>query len=305
MPDAGLQDGLAAGCAATLGGTVRSLSRLFQRAGLVCAQLDARILATEACGVPPEYAIFKPETALSPEQIQRASDFAARHLAGEPVSRILGRREFWGLSFQVSPDTLDPRPETELLVETVLSFVRSGGLKYAPLSIADLGTGTGCILGALLSELPRAQGLAVDCSWAALTMARDNLTRLGLLDRASFLCANWMSAIGGAAFDMIVCNPPYIAREEIQDLEASVRLYDPHTALNGGEDGLQAYRIVMPQALAGLKPGGLAVFEIGYRQGRAVLDLMKQSGPYPGFAGVRLLTDLSGADRAVAGVRQS
>ena len=305
MPDADLADGFAAGCSATLGGTVRSLSLLFQRAGIACAQLDARILGTEACGVPAEYAIFKPETPLSPEQIQRASDFAERRLAGEPVSRIIGRREFWGLSFRVTPDTLDPRPETELLVETALSFVKAKGKVHAPLGILDAGSGTGCILGALLTELPKARGLALDRSWAALTIARNNLKRLGLLNRVSFLCGDWLSAIGGAPFDVIVCNPPYIAHEEIQELEAGVRVYDPGLALDGGEDGLQAYRIIVPQALACVRPGGLVVFETGYRQGRAVQDLMKQSGPHPGFASVRLLTDLSGADRAVAGVRQS
>lgn len=305
MLDVNVPDGAEAGRCLTLGGVTRRLSRDFQQAGIAGAQLDARMLAVEACGLTPQDAILRPEAAFSPAQARRAADFAARRLAGEPVSRITGRREFWGLPFRISPDTLDPRPETELLVETVLNFVQTEGLAHAPIRILDLGTGSGCILGALLTELPQSYGVALDRSEAALGVAQDNLSRLGLLDRVSFLCGNWLSAIGGGAFEVIVCNPPYIAPEEIQQLEAGVRVYDPYLALNGGEEGLQAYRIIVPQALAALRPRGLMVFEIGYRQGRAVLDLMKQSSAYLGFAGVRILTDLGGADRAVAGVRQS
>ena len=141
----------------------------------------------------------------------------------------------------------------------------------APLRILDLGTGSGCILAALLSELPQARGIGLDRSEAALAVARDNLSRLGLRDRASFLCANWMSAIGGGAFDVIVCNPPYIAPSEIRQLGLEVRAYDPYLALDGGEDGLEAYRIIIPQAFAALSAGGLLVFEVGHRQAGAVL----------------------------------
>ena len=177
--------------------------------------------------------------------------------------------------------------------------------KHAPLRILDLGTGSGCILGALLSELPQARGIGVDRSEATLAVARDNLSRLGLRDRASFLCANWMSAISGGAFDVIVSNPPYIAPSEIRQLGVEVRAYDPYLALDGGEDGLEAYRIIIPQAFAVLSSGGLLAFEVGHQQAGAVLDLMKLSAPSPGFSEVRIWPDLAGADRAVAAVRQS
>ncbi len=289
----------------SLGGAVRKLGRLFEEAGLGSPQLDARILVAEACGRDANRLILDRDAAVSADEAARIASFAARRLGGEPVSRILGRREFWGLSFKISPDTLDPRPETEVLVETVLSHAKAQGLSQAPLRILDLGTGSGCILGALLSELSQARGTGLDRSEAALAVARDNLSRLGLRDRVSFLCADWISAIGGGAFDVIVCNPPYIAPSEICQLGLEVRAHDPYLALDGGEDGLEAYRIIVPQAFAALRKGGLLVFEVGHRQSETVLDLMKHSAPAPGFSEVRILPDLGGAGRAVAAVRQS
>ncbi len=289
----------------TLGSAVRKLARHFEEAGLGSPQLDARILVAEACGRDASALILDRDAAVSAGQAARIASFAARRLAGEPVSRILGRREFWGLSFRISPDTLDPRPETELLVETVLGHARALGLTQGPLRILDLGTGSGCILGALLSELPKAHGIGLDRSEAALAVARDNLSRLGLRDRASFLCANWMGAIGGGAFDVIVCNPPYIAPLEICQLEPEVRAYDPYLALDGGEDGLEAYRIIIPQAFALLRKGGLLVLEVGHRQSETVLNSMKLSAPGRGYSEARILPDLGGAGRAVAAVRQS
>jgi len=289
----------------TLGSAVRKLGRLFEEAGLGSPQLDARILVAEACGRDANRLILDRDAAVSADEAARIASFAARRFGGEPVSRILGRREFWGLSFKISPDTLDPRPETEVLVETVLSHAKAQGLSQAPLRILDLGTGSGCILGALLSELPLARGIGLDRSEAALAVARDNLSRLGLRDRVSFLCGDWISAIGGGAFDVIVCNPPYIAPSEICQLGLEVRAHDPYLALDGGEDGLEAYRIIVPQAFAALRKGGLLVFEVGHRQSETVLDLMKHSAPAPGFSEVRILPDLGGAGRAVAAVRQS
>ena len=289
----------------SLGSAVRKLGRLFEEAGLGSPQLDARILVAEACGRDANRLILDRDAAVSADEAARIASFAARRLGGEPVSRILGRREFWGLSFKISPDTLDPRPETEVLVETVLSHATAHGLSQAPLRILDLGTGSGCILGALLSELPLARGTGLDRSEAALAVARDNLSRLGLRDRVSFLCGDWISAIGGGAFDVIVCNPPYIAPSEICQLGLEVRAHDPYLALDGGEDGLEAYRIIVPQAFAALRKGGLLVFEVGHRQSETVLDLMKHSAPAPGFSEVRILPDLGGAGRAVAAVRQS
>jgi release factor glutamine methyltransferase len=319
---------------ATLGGAVRKLARMFEEAQLASPMLDARILTAEACGRDPSGLILDRDALLSADQTAQIASFAARRLAGEPVSRILGRREFWGLTFRITPDTLDPRPETELLVETVVEHVKAGGRPPHPsplhsvednssvpallgerdrvsgaspqpaLRILDLGTGSGCILGALLSELPDAQGMGIDRSEAALAVARDNLSRLGLQDRAAFLCADWMSATSGS-FDVIVSNPPYIAPSEIRLLEPEVRDHDPNLALDGGQDGLDAYRALIPAALAALREGGLAVFEVGYRQGEAVLELMKNFAAGSDFSGFRVLQDFGGAGRAVAAVRQS
>ena len=289
----------------TLGSAVRKLGRIFKASGLGSPQLDARLLVAEACGRDAGGLILERDTAVSSAEAAQIANFAARRLAGEPVSRILGRREFWGLSFRISPGTLDPRPETELLVETVLGHARAQGLTQALLRIMDLGTGSGCILGALLSELPQARGIGLDRSEAALEVARDNLSRLGLRDRASFLCANWMSAIGGGAFDVIVCNPPYIAPTEISQLAMEVRAYDPFLALNGGGDGLEAYRTIIPQAFPALNNGGLLIFEVGHQQSESVLNLMKLSAPSLGFSKLWTLPDLGGVGRAVAAVRQS
>ena len=156
----------------------------------------------------------------------------------------------------------------------------------------------------VFSELPNAQGIGIDRSEAALRVARDNLSRLGLRDRVCFLCADWMSATGGV-FDVIVCNPPYIAPSEIRQLDPEVRNHDPYSALDGGEDGMDAYRTVIPQALGALGKGGLAVFEAGCSQGDAVAGLIRLSTLYPTFSSVRVLRDLGGTGRAVAAVRQS
>jgi release factor glutamine methyltransferase len=288
----------------TLGRAIQVVSQVFGEAGLVTAQLDARLLAAEACGLSREESIVRTGLPLQEGDLNQLSGFAARRLAGEPVSRIVGRREFWGLSFHISSAVLDPRPETELLAETVRDHIEAKGLLHAPLRILDLGTGSGCLLGALLSELRHGHGIGIDRSEAALGVARENLSRLGLLDRAAFLCGDWMSAIGGTAFDVIVSNPPYIARSEICQLETGVKAYDPLLALDGGEDGLDAYRTFLPQACAALRPGGLLVCETGYRQGRAVFDIMKRSAPNNGLIEAKVLTDLGGIERAVAGVRQ-
>jgi release factor glutamine methyltransferase len=288
----------------TLGRAIQALGRQFREAGLVTAGLDARILAAEACGLSREESILRYSFPLRVHESHRLAGFAERRLAGEPVSRIVGRREFWGLSFHISPAVLDPRPETELLAETVRDHIESQRRLNAPLRVLDLGTGAGCLLGALLSELRQGYGIGIDRSEAALAVARDNLSRLGLLDRAAFLCGDWMSAIGGTAFDIIVSNPPYIAQCEICQLGTDVRDYDPLLALDGGEEGLDAYRALLPQACAALRPGGVLVCETGYRQGRAVLDIMKKSASNHGLFEVKSLTDLAGAERAVAGVRQ-
>lgn len=269
------------------------------------AALDARLLASHVCALTPEETIAKPGFMLSPEMTARINEVAARRLAGEPVSRIIGRREFWGLPFNLSPHTLDPRPETELLVEAVLDYVRAEGLVKSRLRVLDLGTGSGCLLGALLLELPLSSGVGADRSEEALCIARENLRRLGLLNRASFLCADWARALSDASVDVIVCNPPYICSPEIAGLEAEVRGFDPRLALDGGEDGLEAFRAVLSQALRVLRPEGFLIFETGYQQAQSVRDMMVEAWLGAGRFEAQVLADLSGKARAVAGWRQS
>ena len=287
-----------------LGDVIRGLGRMFREAGLQTASLDARLLASHVCGLSPEETIAKPGFMLSPEMAVRINEFAARRLGGEPVSRITGHREFWGLPFSLSPHTLDPRPETELLVEAVLDYVHAERISNSPLRVLDLGTGSGCLLGALLSELPLSTGVGVDRSEDALSIARENLRRLGLLKRASLLCGDWVGSLGDASFDIVVCNPPYIGSSEIAGLEVEVKAFDPCLALDGGEDGLEAFRAILTQIFRVLRNKGFLIFETGYRQAQPVRDMMVATLG-TGRLEARILTDLSGAKRAVAGVRQS
>ena len=288
-----------------LGEAIRGLGRAFREAGVQTAGLDARLLASHVCALTPEQTIAEPGFMLSPEMTARINEVAARRLAGEPVSRIIGYREFWGLPFSLSPHTLDPRPETELLVEAVLDYVRAEGLSASPIRILDLGTGSGCLLGALLSDLPLSTGVGVDLSQEALCTARENLRRLGLLNRASFLCADWARALGDASFDIIVSNPPYIGSSEIAGLEAEVQAFDPRLALDGGEDGLEAFRMILAEAFRVLGAKGLIIFETGYRQAQIVREMMVNAALGACCLEAGVLVDLNGIERAVAGRRQS
>jgi len=281
---------------------VRYLAERFRQAGIESASLDARLLSAYAAGFSPEEAVTKRDAALAPAVLDRAVDVAQRRLSGEPVSRIVGAREFWGMPFGLSAHTLDPRPDTEVLVDVALAWVRDQGLANAPLRILDLGTGSGCILAALLSELPNATGVGVDRSEDALRTARKNFARLGLLSRANFLCGDWGNSLADATFDIIACNPPYIETADIGGLSAEVRDFDPPLALDGGKDGLKAYRDIVPQASRLLRVPALLIFETGHRQARAVRQMVAELDC--GFQ-TEIFADLAGIERAVAGVRQS
>jgi release factor glutamine methyltransferase len=291
--------------ARTVGEAVSRLGAALKGAGADAPGLDARLIVAHACRLTQEETIANSRAPLSPESAARLHAAAARRLAGEPVSRILGRREFWGLTFKLSPDTLDPRPDTELLVEAALAHVREKGLGDRRLRILDLGVGSGCVLGALLSELPLAEGVGVDRAEGALLIAQENLRALGLLPRAAFLCANWLDALSDASFDIIVSNPPYIESSDIAGLAAEVRDHDPRLALDGGEDGLEAYRAILSQALRVLRPDGFVVVETGATQSERVRDLAIAAAPANGRFTAWIVTDLNGMKRAVAGVRQS
>jgi release factor glutamine methyltransferase len=234
---------------------------------------------------------------LTEVEAARLVDFAQRRVAGEPVARILGVREFWGLPIKLSPATLVPRPDTETVVEAALDFLREQPTGAHDLRIADLGTGSGAILLALLHELPDASGIGTDISFEALRTARGNAEALGLLGRAGFVACDYAAALRGP-FALIVSNPPYICSRAIAELAAEVRAHDPLRALDGGADGLDAYRRLIPEAAALLAPGGALVVEVGQGQSGDVAALMAASGLTIPYAPK---PDLAGIPRAVLG----
>lgn len=256
------------------------------------AGLDARLLIEAASGLSHVALIASPQATLG-EAAGRLSAMAARRIAGEPVSRILGAREFWSMAFRVTPDTLDPRPDTETLIEAALDLFAAR--RGDALRIVDFGAGTGAILAALLREFPRASGIGVDLSEAAAAVARENLTALGLAGRSAIVVGDWDGGLSGT-FDLIASNPPYIPSADIAGLAPEVRAHDPRLALDGGADGLDAYRALAPLAARRLAPGGLALFEVGIGQAGAVVDLCRAAGLAP--LAPRL--DLGGTARVVA-----
>lgn len=275
----------------------RALTLQFKSAAIDSAELDARMLTGHALGLDLTGMITSAQRPLTADEAARLDGFAQRRLAGEPVARIIGEKEFWGLPLQLSPATLVPRPDTETVVELALERLRDGGALDRPLRIADLGTGTGAILLALLSELPAATGTGTDISEAALRTAAANATRLGLHDRATFIACDYASGLSGA-FDLIVSNPPYIRAADIGGLAVEVRDHDPLAALDGGTDGLDAYRALIPQAARLLAPGATLIVEAGTGQSGPIQALMTAAGLMTGTAPK---ADLGGILRAVAG----
>lgn len=273
------------------GTAARALTERFAAAGIDTARLDARLLVAEVLGVEPMKVTTYPETELSPDQAARLDSLAARRQAREPISHILGRRGFWTLDLEVTADTLDPRPDTEALVEAVLGAVTD---RQAPLALLDFGTGSGCILLALLAELPQARGLGIDRSEGALAVAQRNAHANGLADRAQFRLGDWGRGLDGR-FDVIVSNPPYIPDEDIAGLEPEVARYEPRTALAGGVDGLDCYRVLAPQIAALLAPGGVAGVEFGQGQAAAVAALFEGVG----LTVTEVRNDLAGIERCL------
>ncbi|MEQ9575580.1 MAG: peptide chain release factor N(5)-glutamine methyltransferase, partial [Rhodospirillales bacterium] len=243
------------------------------------------------------FVLTHPETQLSAEQQDAARHLIARRAAREPVSRILGEKEFWSLAFRVTEATLTPRPETETLVEDALARIRAMGREGEALRILDLGTGTGCLLLAVLSELPRARGLGIDISGDAVAVAADNARRLGLEGRARFQAGDWTAGLAGP-FDVILSNPPYIAEADRGTLPPEVLGFDPHGALFAGPRGLDAYAAIAPQAAAVLAPGGIVIVELGQGQDAAVSGIFRRAGLIPD--GTR--ADLAGIPRSFAAV---
>jgi release factor glutamine methyltransferase len=261
------------------------------------ADLDARLLVGAVLGLDLTGLIAQAHRLLTTEEAGRLEDFAGRRLEGEPVARLLGFKEFWGLPLRLSAATLVPRPDTETVVELALEMLHAIPRPDFGLRLADIGTGSGAILLALLSELRSAYGIGTDISVAALQTARANASALGLGDRANFVACDYAAALTGM-FDLIVSNPPYIRSVEIADLAPEVRKYDPRRALDGGADGLDAYRALIPRAAPLLAPRGALIVEVGHDQSADVEGLMTAAGlmlEKPAKA------DLAGIRRAVAG----
>lgn len=254
-------------------GARRALSAQLRSARLDEAELDARILIGAALGLDLTGLIAQAARPLTAAEASRLAQHAQRRIAGEPVARILGTREFWGLPFRLSEATLVPRPDTETVVELALEILREQQPSHPP-RIADIGTGSGAILLALLHEIPDAFGVGTDLSQNALRTARANAIALGLDDRAGFVACSYASALRGP-FDLIVSNPPYIPSAEIAKLSTEVREHDPHLALDGGNDGYDAYRALIPQASDRLAPGGALIVEAGQGQARNIETLMR------------------------------
>ena len=273
----------------TVGLALCAATRRLRAAEVEQPRRDARLLLAEALRLPPERLLTSPERTLDDLEAATFESLVARRASREPVSRILGRREFWGLSFRLSPETLDPRPDSETLVEAALERLRA----RRPSRLLDLGTGSGCLLLALLSERPESWGLGVDLSPAALATARTNALDLGLSRRAAFAVMDWTAAVVGP-FDAILCNPPYV--EEGAGLAPEVAVYDPPGALYAGSDGLVAYRQLVPGLPALLAPEGWALLELGAGQAAAVSAL----GRAAGFSKIEIKADLSGTPRCLA-----
>jgi len=281
----------------------RGLAATLQRAAIETPELDARLLLGHVLQLDLTAMIADRARRVTAAEAAELAALTRRRIAGEPVARLLGQQEFWSLTLELSAETLVPRPDTETIVSTALDILRSEGRITAPLRIADLGTGSGAILLALLHELPHAAGIGTDISQDALRTAGRNAARLGLAARASFVASDYAAALTGP-FDLIVSNPPYIPSGDIGSLPVEVRAYDPGRALDGGHDGLDAYRAILAQARSRLARHGTLILEIGQHQAPDVAWLAGAAGlvphgpPRPDLAGIpRVLAYRPGPDK--------
>ena len=279
----------------TLGAALAGAVARLEAAGIDGAGFDARLLVAAALGI--ERPALIAERPLTAAEQARLEAMVARRAGREPVSRILGRRGFWTLDLMLGPATLDPRPDSETLVEAVLADPVARD-RRAALRLLDFGTGSGCLLLALLAELPNSTGIGVDRSLDALDIARANAAAAGLAGRAAFRQGDWGAGLTGG-FDVIVSNPPYIPAAEIAALEPEVRCFDPLLALDGGVDGLDCYRALAPEIARLLAPAGIAAIEIGQGQAVAVAELLRSAGLAVG----PIRRDLGGVERCVVARR--
>jgi release factor glutamine methyltransferase len=279
----------------TRGAARAELAVRFSALGLDDPQREATLLLTSVCPFRTSELVAAPDAPLG-EAAASLAAAAARRIAGEPLSRILGRREFWSLEFAISPDVLDPRPDTETIVAAALAAFASR--RAEPLRVLDLGVGSGALLCALLSELSAARGLGVDLCEGAAAMARANVEALGLSDRAEVRVGDWAAGLAGP-FDLVVANPPYVRSGDIAFLERAARLHEPRLALDGGADGLDAYRALAPEIARLLAPTGRFFLEVGAGQAQAVTRLAAAAG----LVDLATHRDLAGIARVVSGGR--
>jgi release factor glutamine methyltransferase len=282
----------------SVAGARRALAAAFRDAGLDSPELDARILVGFALDLDHAGLVVAGERSITAGEAQAIAALGQRRLARESVAVIVGEKEFWGLRFQVGPATLVPRPESETIVDAALRALDAQGLRHSSLRIADLGTGSGCLLLALLSELPNARGIGTDISNPAIEIARVNARALRLADQALFVRGCFADALAGD-FDLIVSNPPYVATDALADLAPEVRR-EPRQALDGGPDGLNAYRAIAADATRLLRHGGALVFELGIGQAGPVAALLSAAGLAPEEPQM----DLAGVPRVLVAFRQ-
>lgn len=270
-----------------------ALSRSFKDAGLPTPELDARLLIEAVTGLDHAGIIMKANQPIGSVSFTRLQELATRRLAGEPVSRIIGVREFWSLPFFVNEHVLDPRPDSETMVSAALEVYPD---REAALRVLDLGVGSGCLLLSLLFEFQAASGLGVDVSDSALETARTNAARLGLSARSAFLSSDWFAKVSGP-FDLIISNPPYIPTAEIEGLAVEVKRHDPHLALDGGAQGFDAFEVIIATAPAYLAPAGWLLLECGAGQAPSLINQLSCVGA---FSHPRIFHDLAGIERVIA-----
>jgi release factor glutamine methyltransferase len=276
----------------TIAQAAAALNALLREAGIEEYDSDSRQLACAAFGIAHIDLILRPDKEVEQTERARLAAFARRRLDREPVTRILGTRGFWSLELTVRPNVLDPRPDSEIVVEACLDTL--GGRVREPLNILDVGTGSGALIAALLTECPLARGWAVDLSADAVAAATHNLECLGLANRSEVLQQSWAEPLL-EKFDLVVSNPPYIEKDRLAELDPEVREFDPCLALDGGVDGLDAYRAIAERRTLWLKPGGLLAVEIGATQAASVQSIFEASGAQL----VQLRRDYAGRDRAM------
>lgn len=294
MPDAAL----APASRETLGAALRRATAELRGAGIEAAGNDARRLLGAALGLSGAELLARPERVLSAQERARLDRHVARRRDREPVSRILGERDFYGRSFAISPATLDPRPDSETLIEGALEIVAGEGWRTRPLRLLDVGTGSGCLLLTLLAELPLAVGVGTDIGAPTLDVARANACRLGVADRATWLVRDALEDVDGP-FDMLISNPPYVRSSDIAGLAPEVRCFDPLAALDGGDDGLRFFRRLSLKATQ-VVPDGWIVLEVGHDQANCVAAILESSIPGLPPGAVATRRDVTGVRRCVA-----